>query len=179
MDFMKSKKGSENNHPTYSSAIIEEETTKVFHQNDKKEVTLLLEYNDLRWKHDPWQLMARIPLFTTNSLRKLILMLSSRNSKSKWRNPPTRPPAKAKEKNEEDPTKHNNMGNMTKKFNKEGISFNKARSRKSYRPCEGHHLLSALSLCYWPLPPYERPPKKSVGLPVGLPMWRVDPGEPG
>ncbi|KAG5576985.1 hypothetical protein H5410_057119 [Solanum commersonii] len=60
MDFMKSKQGSKNNPLTYSSALIEEKTTKVFDQNDKKEVILLLEYNDLRWKHDPWQLMARV-----------------------------------------------------------------------------------------------------------------------
>ncbi|KAG5589787.1 hypothetical protein H5410_040301 [Solanum commersonii] len=59
LDFMKSKKETDNTSPTYSTVLADEESTKVFDLNDKKEVILLLENSDLRWKHDLWQLMAR------------------------------------------------------------------------------------------------------------------------
>ncbi|KAG5589785.1 hypothetical protein H5410_040299 [Solanum commersonii] len=59
LDFMKSKKETDNTPPTYSTVLADEESTKVFDLNDKKEIILLLKNSDLRWKHDPWQLMAR------------------------------------------------------------------------------------------------------------------------
>ncbi|KAG5605751.1 hypothetical protein H5410_027243 [Solanum commersonii] len=59
MDFMKSKKELENNPPSYSSILIDDENIEVFDMNDKKEVILLLEENDLKWRNEPWQIMAR------------------------------------------------------------------------------------------------------------------------
>ncbi|KAG5572212.1 hypothetical protein H5410_061978 [Solanum commersonii] len=60
MDFMQSKQSKDNTPPTYSTILVDEESKEVFDQNDKNEVTLLLENNDLRWKHNPWQLMTRV-----------------------------------------------------------------------------------------------------------------------
>ncbi|KAG5615244.1 hypothetical protein H5410_015068 [Solanum commersonii] len=59
LDYMQSKQGKDNVPPSYSPVLVDEETTKLFDQNDKKEAILLVEYNDLRWKNDPWQLMSR------------------------------------------------------------------------------------------------------------------------
>ncbi|KAG5572450.1 hypothetical protein H5410_062216 [Solanum commersonii] len=59
MNFMKSKKEPDNN-PTYSSILIDDENIKVFYMNDKKEVILLLEENDLKWRNEPWKIMARV-----------------------------------------------------------------------------------------------------------------------
>ncbi|KAG5631644.1 hypothetical protein H5410_003361 [Solanum commersonii] len=59
MDFMKSKKELDNNPPSYSSILIDDENIEVFDMNDKKEVILLLEENDLKWWNEPWQIMAR------------------------------------------------------------------------------------------------------------------------
>ncbi|KAG5616232.1 hypothetical protein H5410_016056 [Solanum commersonii] len=42
MDFMKSKKELDNNPPSYSSILIDNENIEVFDLNDKKEVILLL-----------------------------------------------------------------------------------------------------------------------------------------
>ncbi|KAG5615335.1 hypothetical protein H5410_015159 [Solanum commersonii] len=58
INFMKSKKEPDNN-PTYSSILIDEENTEVFDMNDKKDVILLLEENDHKWRNEPWQIMAR------------------------------------------------------------------------------------------------------------------------
>ncbi|KAG5611978.1 hypothetical protein H5410_023259 [Solanum commersonii] len=58
INFMKSKKEPDNN-PTYSSILIDKENTEVFDMNDKKEVILLLEENDHKWRNEPWQIMAR------------------------------------------------------------------------------------------------------------------------
>ncbi|KAG5579517.1 hypothetical protein H5410_050144 [Solanum commersonii] len=59
MDFMKSKKESDNNPPIYSTIRMDEANIEVFDLNDKREVILLLENSDLRWKNEPWQLMSR------------------------------------------------------------------------------------------------------------------------
>jgi len=59
LDFMKSKKETDNTPPTYSTVLADKERTEAFDLNDKKEVILRLENSDLRWKHGPWQLMAR------------------------------------------------------------------------------------------------------------------------
>ncbi|KAG5580731.1 hypothetical protein H5410_051358 [Solanum commersonii] len=59
MDFMKSKKESDNNPPPYSSILMDDENIEVFDMNDKKEVILLLEENDRKWRNEPWQIMAR------------------------------------------------------------------------------------------------------------------------
>ncbi|KAG5615443.1 hypothetical protein H5410_015267 [Solanum commersonii] len=59
MDFMKSKKAVDNSPPSYSSVLIDDENIKVFDMNDKKEVILLLEESDLKWRNEPWQIMAR------------------------------------------------------------------------------------------------------------------------
>ncbi|KAG5590986.1 hypothetical protein H5410_041500 [Solanum commersonii] len=59
MDFMKSKKELDNNPPSYSSILIDDENIEVFDMNDKKEVILLLEENDLKWRNEPWKIMAR------------------------------------------------------------------------------------------------------------------------
>ncbi|KAG5616227.1 hypothetical protein H5410_016051 [Solanum commersonii] len=63
MDFMKSKKELDNNPPSnlpsYSSILIDDENIEVFDLNDKKEVILLLEESDLKWRNEPWQIMAR------------------------------------------------------------------------------------------------------------------------
>ncbi|KAG5572771.1 hypothetical protein H5410_062537 [Solanum commersonii] len=59
MDFMNSKKESDNNPPSYSSILIDDESIEVFDMNDKKEVILLLEENDLKWRNEPWKIMAR------------------------------------------------------------------------------------------------------------------------
>ncbi|KAK4724365.1 hypothetical protein R3W88_027144 [Solanum pinnatisectum] len=59
MDFMKSKQSQDNTPPTYSTILMDEENIEVFDLNEKKEVILLLENNDLKWKDDPWQLMTR------------------------------------------------------------------------------------------------------------------------
>ncbi|KAG5572368.1 hypothetical protein H5410_062134 [Solanum commersonii] len=53
MDFMKSKKELDNNPPSYSSILIDDENIEVFDMNDKKEVILLLEENDLKWRNEP------------------------------------------------------------------------------------------------------------------------------
>ncbi|KAG5610518.1 hypothetical protein H5410_021799 [Solanum commersonii] len=59
MDFIKSKRESDNNPPTYSTILMNDENIEVFDLNDKREVILLLENNDLRWKNEPWQVMSR------------------------------------------------------------------------------------------------------------------------
>ncbi|KAG5570670.1 hypothetical protein H5410_060436, partial [Solanum commersonii] len=59
MDFMKSKKVLDNNPPSYSSILIDDENIEVFDMNDKKKVILLLEENDLKWRNEPWQIMAK------------------------------------------------------------------------------------------------------------------------
>ncbi|KAG5585169.1 hypothetical protein H5410_045603 [Solanum commersonii] len=59
MDFMKSKKELDNNPPSYSSILIDDENIEVFDMNDKKEVILLLEDSDLKWRNEPWKIMAR------------------------------------------------------------------------------------------------------------------------
>ncbi|KAG5592391.1 hypothetical protein H5410_042905 [Solanum commersonii] len=59
MDFMKSKKAVDNSPPSYSSVLIDDENIEVFDMNDKKEVILLLEESDLKWRNEPWQIMAR------------------------------------------------------------------------------------------------------------------------
>ncbi|KAG5619546.1 hypothetical protein H5410_004764 [Solanum commersonii] len=56
---MKSKQTKDDTPPTYSTILVDEESTEVFDQNIEKEVILFLENSDLRWKHDPWQLMTR------------------------------------------------------------------------------------------------------------------------
>ncbi|KAH0635737.1 hypothetical protein KY289_035652 [Solanum tuberosum] len=58
MDFMKSKKESDNDPPTYSTILIDDENIEVFDLNDKREVVLLLENSDLIWKDEPWQILA-------------------------------------------------------------------------------------------------------------------------
>ncbi|KAG5579679.1 hypothetical protein H5410_050306 [Solanum commersonii] len=57
MDFMKSKK--ETGSSTYSSVVIDDENIEVYDMNSKKEVILLLEESDLRWRNEPWQVMTR------------------------------------------------------------------------------------------------------------------------
>ncbi|KAG5609778.1 hypothetical protein H5410_021059 [Solanum commersonii] len=47
------------NNPTYSLILIDDENIEVFDMNDKKEVILLLEENDLKWRNESWQIMAR------------------------------------------------------------------------------------------------------------------------
>ncbi|KAG5632147.1 hypothetical protein H5410_003864 [Solanum commersonii] len=59
MDFMKSKKESDNNPPTYSTILMDDENIEVFDLNDKREVILVLENSDLRWKNESWQVMSR------------------------------------------------------------------------------------------------------------------------
>ncbi|KAG5590683.1 hypothetical protein H5410_041197 [Solanum commersonii] len=59
MDFMKSKKESDNDPPTYSTILMDEENIEVFDLKDKREVILLFENSDLRWKNEPWQVMYR------------------------------------------------------------------------------------------------------------------------
>ncbi|KAG5611426.1 hypothetical protein H5410_022707 [Solanum commersonii] len=59
MDFMKSKKAVNNSPPSYSSVLIDDENIEVFDMNDKIEVILLLEESDLKWRNEPWQIMAR------------------------------------------------------------------------------------------------------------------------
>ncbi|KAG5601039.1 hypothetical protein H5410_032409 [Solanum commersonii] len=59
MDFMKSKKELNNDPPSYSSILIDDENIEVFDLNDKKEVILLLKENDLKWRNETWQIMAR------------------------------------------------------------------------------------------------------------------------
>ncbi|KAH0781364.1 hypothetical protein KY290_000962 [Solanum tuberosum] len=58
MNFMKSKKESDNDPPAYSTILMDEENIEVFDLNDKREVILLLENSDLRWKNEPWQILA-------------------------------------------------------------------------------------------------------------------------
>ncbi|KAG5621592.1 hypothetical protein H5410_006810 [Solanum commersonii] len=58
MDFMKSKKETSSS-TTYSSVLIDDENIEVFDMNSKKEVILLLEESDLRWRNEPWQIMTR------------------------------------------------------------------------------------------------------------------------
>ncbi|KAG5572775.1 hypothetical protein H5410_062541 [Solanum commersonii] len=58
MDFMKSKEKLDKNPPSYSSILIDDENIEVFDLNDKKEVILLLEESDLKWRNEPWQIMA-------------------------------------------------------------------------------------------------------------------------
>ncbi|KAG5590173.1 hypothetical protein H5410_040687 [Solanum commersonii] len=76
INFMQSKKELDNN-PTYSSIMIDDENIDVFDMNDKKEVILLLEENDLKWRNKPWQIMART--FYTKFWSKLL----QKNSKGK------------------------------------------------------------------------------------------------
>ncbi|KAG5589385.1 hypothetical protein H5410_039899 [Solanum commersonii] len=59
MDFMKSTEKLDNNPPSYSSILIDDENIEVFDLNDKKEVILLLEESDLKWRNESWQIMAR------------------------------------------------------------------------------------------------------------------------
>jgi len=54
---MQSKQGKDNIPQSYSTVLIDEENIEVFDQNSKKEVILLLEQSDLRWKNDLWQIM--------------------------------------------------------------------------------------------------------------------------
>ncbi|KAG5605283.1 hypothetical protein H5410_026775 [Solanum commersonii] len=56
---VESKKTSDNNPPAYSTVLMDEENTEVFDLNDKREVILLLENSDLKWKNYPWQVMSR------------------------------------------------------------------------------------------------------------------------
>ncbi|KAG5631797.1 hypothetical protein H5410_003514 [Solanum commersonii] len=58
MDFMKSKNAEDNSQPSYSSVLMDEENIEVFDMKDKKEVILLLEESDLRWRNEPWQIMT-------------------------------------------------------------------------------------------------------------------------
>ncbi|KAG5577032.1 hypothetical protein H5410_057166 [Solanum commersonii] len=58
MDFMKSKKEVDNNPPSYSSILMDDENIEVFDMNEKKEVILHLEENDIKWRNEPWQIMA-------------------------------------------------------------------------------------------------------------------------
>ncbi|KAG5592754.1 hypothetical protein H5410_043268 [Solanum commersonii] len=58
MDFMKFKKETSSS-TTYSSVLIDDENIEVFDMNSKKEVILLLEESDLKWRNEPWQIMAR------------------------------------------------------------------------------------------------------------------------
>ncbi|KAG5609739.1 hypothetical protein H5410_021020 [Solanum commersonii] len=53
MDFMKSKKESDNNLQTYSTILMDDENIEIFDLNDKRQVILLLENGDLRWKNEP------------------------------------------------------------------------------------------------------------------------------
>ncbi|KAG5616548.1 hypothetical protein H5410_016372 [Solanum commersonii] len=59
MDFMKSKKETSSS-TTYSSVLVDDENIEVFDMNSKKEVILLLEDSDLRWRNEPWQIMTRM-----------------------------------------------------------------------------------------------------------------------
>ena len=77
MDFMKSKKESNNNPPTYSTIRMDDENVEVFDLNDKREVILLLENSDLRWKNEPWQVMSRYldtVCYTTNLINTECIM---------------------------------------------------------------------------------------------------------
>nr|XP_009801192.1 PREDICTED: uncharacterized protein LOC104246970 [Nicotiana sylvestris] len=62
MDFIQSRKdeGTSSNVPTYSSVISEKinENLEVYNQKDTKELIILLEQSELKWKDNPWQLMA-------------------------------------------------------------------------------------------------------------------------
>ncbi|KAG5572778.1 hypothetical protein H5410_062544 [Solanum commersonii] len=53
MDFIKSKKAVDNSPQSYSSVLIDDENIEVFDMNNKKEVILLLEESDLRWRDEP------------------------------------------------------------------------------------------------------------------------------
>ncbi|KAG5614697.1 hypothetical protein H5410_014521 [Solanum commersonii] len=53
MDFMKFKKAVDNSPPSYSSVLIDDENIEVFDMIDKKEVILLLEESDLKWRNEP------------------------------------------------------------------------------------------------------------------------------
>ncbi|KAG5580072.1 hypothetical protein H5410_050699 [Solanum commersonii] len=57
LDFMQSKQRKDNIPQSYSTILTDEENIEIFDQNDKKEVILLLEQSDLRWKNDPSQIM--------------------------------------------------------------------------------------------------------------------------
>jgi len=64
MDFIKSKKDegtSSSNVPTYSSVISEDanDNFETYSQKESKELIILLEQSDLKWKDNPWQIMAR------------------------------------------------------------------------------------------------------------------------
>ncbi|KAG5632683.1 hypothetical protein H5410_004400 [Solanum commersonii] len=59
MDFMKSKKELDNNPPSYSSILMDDVNIEVFDMNDKKKGILLLEEDDLKWRNEPWQIIAR------------------------------------------------------------------------------------------------------------------------
>ncbi|KAG5581148.1 hypothetical protein H5410_051775 [Solanum commersonii] len=72
MDFMKSKKELDNNPPSYSSILMDDESIEVFDMNEKREVIVLLEENDLKWRNEPWQIMARYldTIFYTTAIYK-------------------------------------------------------------------------------------------------------------
>lgn len=60
MDFIKAKQTSEET-PSYAAIVNEEvmDAIEVYAENEKDEVILHLEGNNLQWKNDPWQLMSR------------------------------------------------------------------------------------------------------------------------
>jgi len=58
MDFIKSKEQTSAS-TTYSSVLLDDENIEVFDINNKREVILLLEESDLRWRNEPWQIMTR------------------------------------------------------------------------------------------------------------------------
>ncbi|WMV30350.1 hypothetical protein MTR67_023735 [Solanum verrucosum] len=76
MDFMKSKKELDNNPPSYSSILMDDENIEVFDMNDKKEVILILEENDLKWRNEPWQIMARKSLLLKTVEKKNMIYLN-------------------------------------------------------------------------------------------------------
>ncbi|KAG5570708.1 hypothetical protein H5410_060474 [Solanum commersonii] len=59
LNFMQSKEGKHNIPQSYSTVLTDKENIEIFDQNDKKEVILLLEQSDLRWRDEPWQIMHR------------------------------------------------------------------------------------------------------------------------
>ncbi|XP_075097489.1 uncharacterized protein LOC107814353 [Nicotiana tabacum] len=63
MDFIQSKKveGTSSNVPIYFSVISEDsnENLEVYNRKDTKELIILWEQSDLKWKDNPWKLMTR------------------------------------------------------------------------------------------------------------------------
>ncbi|KAH0776462.1 hypothetical protein KY290_007873 [Solanum tuberosum] len=79
MDFMKSKKESDNNPPADSTVLMDEENMEVFDLNDKREVILPLENSDLKWKNDPWQILAPEEWGMSPLKEKIISTLNKRS----------------------------------------------------------------------------------------------------